>query len=50
MNPRQKAAASTTGWIEKVTLDGVIYYYNTATEQVSVEKPHELVSSMQVQL
>ena len=39
MNPRQKAAASTTGWIEKVTLDGVIYYYNTATQETAWHLP-----------
>lgn len=32
------------GWQEKTTLEGLVYYYNTSSKEVTWEKPDELLS------
>jgi hypothetical protein len=46
--PKASSAAATSddpNWIEKFTADQVAYYYNTATESVSWDKPNSLKSA-----
>lgn len=38
----KKAAAAASGWMEKKTLEGMEYYYNKNSEDVSWEKPDAL--------
>lgn len=40
--PRAGADSNDPNWIEKFTADKVAYYYNTATESVSWDKPNSL--------
>lgn len=35
------------GWEEKLTLEGLTYYYNTSTKEVTWDKPDELLSAQE---